>query len=495
LLVAAANITLAWAEPVVILQATQRREIQSLERGGAEVVEVGALIQGLGVSATSDTSGGSTTLAQQGREVTLFNRKSLASVNGDLRLLSSAAQLEQGRWFVPLDSVARLLEPLLNQPVTWRPAQRVLLIGAVRPPRVSVVSQVGADSARIVLHASEKVPFRVARAEGSVLVTIPVDALDVAFGRERLAGGIVDNIEFRGGRENLFVITVGGRFQDLKSQELEAPSRLVLDFEAAPLATTPARTPTPAPAPRSDEPATKALKTVVIDPGHGGDEVGAQGPGGALEKNVTLALARRLRTAIVSRLGVQAFLTRDSDQFLALDERAAIANGYKADLFVSIHANASRSHGARGSEVYFLSYQATDDESRRIATAEGSLIAPSEVTTVGSDLALVLWEMAQADHLEESSALASRIQEELAAVTGSEGRGVKQAPFRVLVGAAMPAVLVEVAFISHPEEEKLLASEAFQAKVVGAIVQGIASYEREHARRLDPHSSAWRSAP
>ncbi len=456
---------------------------------------MGALIQGLALSVTSDAAGGSTTLSQQGREVTLFNRKTLASVNGDLRLLSSPAQLDQGRWYVPVDSVARLLGPLLDQPVTWRPAQRVLVIGAVRLPRITIVNQIGADSARVVLHASEKVPFHVARGEGRVLVTIPVDALDVSFGRERLSGGIVDSIEFRGGRENLFLITLGPRFRDLTSQEAAAPPRLILDFAATPLATTAPRAPTPAATPQPEAAPAWSLKTVVIDPGHGGEEVGAQGPSGALEKDVTLAIARRLRAAVVSRLGAQAFLTRDGDQALTLDERSAIANSYKADLFISIHANASRSHGARGSEVYFLSYQATDDESRRIATAEGSLTIPADVTTVGSDLALVLWEMAQADHLEESSTLASRVQEELATVTGSEGRGVKQAPFRVLVGAAMPAVLVEVAFISHPEEEKLLTSEAFQAKVVAAIVQGIAGYERAHAHRLDPQSSAWRSAP
>ena len=92
--------------------------------------------------------------------------------------------------------------------------------------------------------------------------------------------------------------------------------------------------------------------------------------------------------------------------------------------------------------------------------------------------------MAQAEHLEESSALASRIQEELAVVTGSEGRGVKQAPFRVLVGAAMPAVLVEVAFISNPDEEKLLASEAYQAKVAASLARGIERYRREQAARL-----------
>jgi N-acetylmuramoyl-L-alanine amidase len=92
--------------------------------------------------------------------------------------------------------------------------------------------------------------------------------------------------------------------------------------------------------------------------------------------------------------------------------------------------------------------------------------------------------MAQAEHLEDSSALASRIQEELAVVTGSEGRGVKQAPFRVLVGAAMPAVLVEVAFISNPEEEKLLASDAHQTRIAGALARGIERFRRERAARL-----------
>ena len=148
-----------------------------------------------------------------------------------------------------------------------------------------------------------------------------------------------------------------------------------------------------------------------------------------------------------------------------------------------IHANASRARGAKGSEVYFLSYQASDDDSRRIAQLEGAA-EPLPEAAVGTDLALILWDMAQAEHLEESSALASRIQEELAVVTGSEGRGVKQAPFRVLVGASMPAVLVEIAFISNPEEEKLLASEAYQAKIAASLARGIERYRRERSVRL-----------
>ncbi|HET8646336.1 MAG TPA: N-acetylmuramoyl-L-alanine amidase, partial [Vicinamibacteria bacterium] len=203
-------------------------------------------------------------------------------------------------------------------------------------------------------------------------------------------------------------------------------------------------------------------------------------PGGTLEKDVTLSIARKLRTSLANSLGLQAFLTRDKDAEVGLDDRTAFANNYKADLFISIHANASRSHGAKGAEVYFLSYQSTDEESRRLALMEG---AAQPGAPAGSDLALILWDMAQAEHLEESSALASRIQEELAVVTGSEGRGVKQAPFRVLVGASMPAVLVEVAFISNSDEEKLLGSDAYQAKIVSALVRGVARYQQQKAQR------------
>jgi N-acetylmuramoyl-L-alanine amidase len=202
---------------------------------------------------------------------------------------------------------------------------------------------------------------------------------------------------------------------------------------------------------------------------------------------VALSIARKLRAAIVGALGYQVFLTRDKDEDIPLDERAAIANNYKADLFVSIHANASRSHGANGSEVYFLSYQASDEESRRVAMTEGNTPPPAgtEPAPGGGDLALILWDMAQAEHLEESSVLASRLQEELAAVTGAPTRGVKQAPFRVLVGAAMPAALVEIAFISNPDEEKLLAADAFQNRVAAAILKGLSRYEGDETRRTD----------
>jgi N-acetylmuramoyl-L-alanine amidase len=464
-----------------------RRELTPTVRGDAELLPLDALLTGLGVGITSDARAGAVTLGYSGREVSLFHRKNLASVGGDLRLLSSPCLLEDGGWLVPIDAVPRLLGPLLGQPAEWRAGARVLLLGAVKVPRVQVTTYVSGDAVRVVLDASEKLPFRVEQEAARVAVTMAGDLVEVDFQQERLTGGIVALVQYVGGREHLLQVMPGPRFAQLKASEQDSPPRLVLDFLAKgahPAEPGAAQAAAPAPPPpRAVAPS--GPRTVVIDPGHGGADQGARGPGGVLEKDVTLALARKLRAAIVNGLGLQVFLTRDRDEDVALDQRTAIANNYKADLFISIHANSSRAAGAHGSEVYFLSYQASDDDSRRVAQAEGALPEASAAggAVPGSDLALILWDMAQAEHLEESSALASRLQEALAEVTGSQGRGVKQAPFVVLVGAAMPAALVEVAFISNPEEEKLLASDAWQNRVTQALMRGIGRFEREIAQR------------
>jgi N-acetylmuramoyl-L-alanine amidase len=472
---------------VILTDSGQRREVLPVARGGSVLVPLDHVVSGLGVGLTVDAGKGAATLSFQGREVRVFHNKSLASVGGDLRLLSAATVIEDGRIWVPVDAVPRLLIPLLGVPVEWRPASRTLLLGAVRLPRITLSSSVSGGTVRLTLDSSSDVVFRVSQQEGQVNVALVADAVDVAFDRERLTGGIVDSVQYIGGREHLVTVTLGRRFESFQAAEQERPRRLVLDFQA----TSPAARPQAAP-PSSPRPAAqpeRAVRTVVIDPGHGGAEVGAQGPGGALEKDITLAVARRLRGILSASYGMQAFLTRERDQELALDERTAIANNYKADLFVSIHVNASRNQVASGSEVYFLSYQASDDESRRVAQVEGAHVVPEGQAADGSDLAMILWDMAQALYLEDSSTLATRIQEELASVTGSQGRGVKQAPFRVLVGAGMPAVLVELAFISHPEDEKLLVSEAYQSKLAAALARGISRFEGERAARRGPRPS------
>jgi len=474
--------------PVTVLTSTQRREVVPFTRGDVTLVPIDEVLAGLGVSMAVDVPAGSATLQRGSHDVVLHNKKALVSVDGDLRLLSAPVLLEAGRWLVPIDGLPRILPALIENPVQWRAAERVLVIGAVAVPRVSVSVHLAGDMARVVFEASERVPFRVQQEEGRVTVAVPRDLLDVSLPASPPAGGIVESVQFLGGRDNVFAVKLGPRFRDLKASQQDAPARLVLELHGPPLLAdraapaAPATHPTTA-RPKPQAPPEAAVRTIVIDPGHGGEDLGARGPSGAVEKDVALSIAKRTRAELVNERGLSVFLTRDRDTELSLDERTATANNYKADLFVSIHVNASRARGVRGSEVYFLSYQASDDESRRIAQAEGSAERLGRGAE-GPDLALILWDMAQAEHLEESSALASHLQEELAVVTGSEGRGVKQAPFRVLVGATMPAVLVEVAFISNPEEEKLLASEAYQAKVASAIARGIERFRRERAVSL-----------
>jgi len=222
----------------------------------------------------------------------------------------------------------------------------------------------------------------------------------------------------------------------------------------------------------------KGIRTIVIDPGHGGLEVGAKGKFGALEKDITLAISLKLKALIEKNLAFHVELTRDRDIDVSLENRAAIANTHRAELFISIHANGSYRHNANGSETFFLSLNATDEEARRLAYLENNSadldkpLAPENE----DDIKMILWDMAQSAYLKQSQRLAEIIQDELNSLLGTKDRGIKQAPFKVLTGVACPAVLVESAFISNPQEERDLVREAFQDNVARAIYRGLVRY-------------------
>ena len=229
------------------------------------------------------------------------------------------------------------------------------------------------------------------------------------------------------------------------------------------------------------------IKTIVLDPGHGGEEVGATGHTGLLEKDVALDICRMLKEILTRNLNLRVILTRNSDVYLPLEHRIEKANNQKTDLFVSIHTNASKRREARGAESYFLSYEATDKEAEQLAALENQAFFQSSIAEdpeVDKELKLVLWDMAQAEYLVESSQLAEFIQKELNELLGVKQRGIKQAPFLVLMGAQMPAVLVEVAFITNPYEEKMLRSKAFKLKIAQALYRGIYNYIQLYNSRM-----------
>jgi N-acetylmuramoyl-L-alanine amidase len=183
-------------------------------------------------------------------------------------------------------------------------------------------------------------------------------------------------------------------------------------------------------------------------------------------------------------------LTRDEDRLMGLDERTAIANYNRADLFLSIHLNASPRPEATGAETYYLSTDATDAEARTLAVREnlspgGAAELPPEL----ADLQLVLWDLAQNRYLAESGALAESIQHHLNQLTGTRDRGVRQAPFRILMGAMMPAVLVEVGFISNEKQEAMFRSSSYRADVVDALAAAVEDFLRNLERLAVPASS------
>jgi N-acetylmuramoyl-L-alanine amidase len=225
---------------------------------------------------------------------------------------------------------------------------------------------------------------------------------------------------------------------------------------------------------------TNDQRTIVIDPGHGGLDVGAKGKFGALEKSITLAISFKLKALIEQNLACRVVLTRDKDIDVSLESRAALANNNGAALFISIHTNGSFRKKAQGSETFFMSLNASDEETRKLAYMENSAAALEQrIAEEDKDaVKMILWDMAQAAYIKQSSRLAELIQQELSSdpLLKTENRGIKQAPFKVLTGVACPAVLVEAAFISNPEEEQRLIKDEFQTNVALAIYNGLAKF-------------------
>ena len=224
------------------------------------------------------------------------------------------------------------------------------------------------------------------------------------------------------------------------------------------------------------------IETIVVDPGHGGKDPGAIGKSRIYEKTVVLDVAKRLKKRLVAG-GIDVILTRDSDEFIPLPQRAAIANRAKADFFISIHANASRSRKLNGVEVYYLS-EATDDSARALAIAKNNSIEfkNSKGKKFTSILNAILWDIRLHVNRIESIELAKNICSAISRETGAKNRGARSARFYVLKGAQMPAVLVEMGYISNNREEEKLRTDSYREKVAKAIAKAVFSYKDEYEK-------------
>jgi N-acetylmuramoyl-L-alanine amidase len=218
------------------------------------------------------------------------------------------------------------------------------------------------------------------------------------------------------------------------------------------------------------------IRKIVLDPGHGGKDPGAIGVGGIAEKDIVLAVAKKLASKLQTQMGVAVVLTRKDDRFISLEDRTAIANAEDADLFVSLHMNASPNSEAKGLETYYLD-NTTDEASLRLAARENGTSRRNV-----SDLQFILSDMTQNMKLEDSITLAHRLHDTLVdnmsqKLADVKDLGVKKALFYVLVGARMPSVLVEMFFITNKTEGRAMSQESYQNAVVDALYDGIVKYK------------------
>ncbi len=222
--------------------------------------------------------------------------------------------------------------------------------------------------------------------------------------------------------------------------------------------------------------------TVVVDAGHGGDDHGAQGPGGLLEKNLVLDVARRLAKRLEAQ-GLRVVMTRDADRFVPLADRTRIANDARADLFVSIHANASSLGGVHGIETFFASLDASDESARALAQRENLAFGEAAAQAGADPVLAILGDLLATEHLADAQEFARMAQRRLATAEASRSRGVKQAPFVVLMGVQMPAVLVEVGFLTNAREAGRLGGESERERLAAGLAAAVAAFRtRQDAR-------------
>lgn len=461
------------ATPLTLIAREGRRLVPTTLLSGQELIaldDVAALFQ---VTVREDALAGAITVSHRGRTIVISADQPMASVDGRIVSLPSPAVRSGRRWLVPVEFLPRALGPLYDQRIELRRASRLLIVGDARVPRVTARIDAIGPPTRATVEVSPAAPISVSADDSRIILRVDGDALDLALPAS--GGGLIEQI--RAADPNTVTIALApsaGTPRAVPSTS-DTTTRIAIEIPAELAAAEPAPAPVRPAAPAEPPPLPPpraAFQTVVIDPGHGGDDAGVRAAGGLDEKELTLDVARRLRGLLEARLGLRVLLTRDDDRTLGLDERAAVANNNKADLFVSLHANAALVPSMAGAEVLYLRVDRQDEDGR-----DGT--EPAALPVLGGGFRtvdIVRWDLAQIRHLERSAAFAGMLEEELRRRVPVSPRAVQQAPMRVLAAANMPAALVEMAYLTNPDQARRAAGEEFREAVAQAVFEAIVRF-------------------
>jgi N-acetylmuramoyl-L-alanine amidase len=386
--------------------------------------------------------------------------------------LPAPAARDGRRWLVPVEFLNRALALIYDIKLELRKAAHLLIVGDLRVPRVTVRYDLVAPGARLTIDATPRATNTVTQDNERLLIKFDADALDIDNPplAPLTAQSLVTNV--RQVDATTIGVDLGPRVAGFRATSLPVDTtlRLTIDLTAAEAASPPVAAPpalpTPDLPPALESPAS-AIQTITLDAGHGGTDEGVRGAGGAKEKDVTLAMARRIKAAVEAQLGIRVLMTRDDDRNVPLEDRTAVANNNKANLFISLHANASLRPATSGATIYYAAFDSAAIPSARVdrlPTFSGGV----------REIELVAWDQAQTHHLDQSLAFATMLEERLR--DRAPLRGVDRAPLGVLESANMPAVLIEIGFLSNPEQERQMNGVDFQNAFVQAITEAIVRF-------------------
>ena len=473
-------------------------------------------------------------LQNKGNKIVFFMKSDEVTLNDTRIAFSDPLIVRGGRAFLAMDFfISRHFARAFGFKLDYEPSTGVL--SSRRKINISSINYFSyKDKTRVVVYLSEPLDYQTSQKDNNVFsITVPNGVVE-SEDKLGIADGVVTSVDvFQENKMARIVLTPGDNFGKVVSFKLSGPDRLVFDVEklakpvsqsinGSPAAAAEAgvkviapggilpelpssggagkktaeaaapdlgRVDGPAGAPPGESVSIAGFnipdkfvlekggrKRVVIDAGHGGKDAGGRKAFGLREKEINLLTAKELYNMLKDEEIFDVLMTRTSDVFIPLNERSRIANDYKADLFISIHANASRDRRAKGFEVYFMSENASDPWAAEVADFENSVIGLEEGESAVDPSALLLHSLARNEYLNEGSQLAGLVSKELEKSTPFVNRGVKQAAFYVLRGTYSPGILVELGFMTNTRDQQAMNDKKGRTKIANSIYKGVMKY-------------------
>ena len=454
--------------PIGVVSAAGRRVLSTVIVNDQEYVALDDVAAFVPLTIREDRQGGVSVIVR-GKSIVAPRDRALVSVDGRVVALPAPLTRMGGRWLAPVDFLPRALALVADSRIEYRRGSRLLVIGTVRVPRVTTRVEPAGTGTRVTVEVAPPTGVMTITDADRVVVRLDADAIDFA----PVTGTSPAITQVGGDAPATVTIGLAPSAGDVRAStsNTDTTARVVIDITAPAQAPESSAAPPPAAAPPVLTPSKGGVQTVVLDPGHGGDDSGVRGAGGTLEKQVTLEVARRLKTVLEARMGVRVVLTRDDDRLVAPDERTATANNAKGDLFVSLHMSSSPAPATTGATVYFMRLDREGEETRREAGAQAlSLPVLGGGTRV---IETIRWDLAQARHVDDSGRLANLLAAALEGHVPTMPQPVQSAPLRVLAGLNMPAVLFEMGYLTNPGQEKSATGDEGRTVLVQAIYDAV----------------------